>query len=93
MWVERTGLEPTWEAALAQSLAKAKPHLQSKALAGIFLGDERSCGGIPFSNVTAVADAVKAFLRQHAPSALVYLLRAELNTCFLSLSRGVALCV
>jgi hypothetical protein len=69
----QTGLESGWVAALAKSLVEAKPHLQSKALAGIFLGDERSCGGIPFSNVTAVADAVKAFLKQHAPSALVYI--------------------
>ena len=35
--------------------------------------DERCCCGIPFSNVTSVADAVKRFLNRTAPHALVYI--------------------
>ena len=68
-----TGLEPCWRANLTSVLTTATPHLQSGAVAGIFLGDERCCSGIPFSNVSSVAGAVRAFLDRVAPHALVYL--------------------
>jgi hypothetical protein len=68
-----TGLLDGWEQSLSSALIAAEPHLRSGALAGIFLGDERCCSGIPFTNVTAVADAVKSFLNRTAPNALVYI--------------------
>ena len=69
-----TGLNDGWMTNLTAVLRSAEPHLRpGGALAGIFLGDERCCAGIPFSNVTAVADAVKTFLNRTAPAALVYI--------------------
>ena len=68
-----TGLLDGWKTNLSTVLAAAAPHLRSGALAGIFLGDERCCSGIPFTNVTAVADAVKLFLNHTASTALVYI--------------------
>ena len=49
-------------------------HSHSETAASVsFLGDERCCSGIPFSNVTSVADAVKSFLNRTAPHARVYI--------------------
>jgi hypothetical protein len=69
----QTGLRHGWQAILDAVLKLAEPHLKTKVLSGIFLGDERSCGGIPFKSVTAVADVVRAFLDSVAPSARVYI--------------------
>ena len=43
-----------------RQLDAAMPHLTSKALVGVFLGDETMCGGVSVANFTAVSDAVKA---------------------------------
>lgn len=68
-----SGLQDGWMTSLKSVLTTAEPYLRSGVLAGIFLGDERCCSGIPFTNVSAVADAVKRFLNRSAPKALVYL--------------------
>ena len=68
-----TGLQDGWQQNLTAVLTIAEPHLRSGVLAGIFLGDERCCSGIPFKNVTAVADVVRRFLNRTAPRALVYI--------------------
>ena len=68
-----TGLMAGWRVNLTAALTAAVPHLRSGALAGIFLGDERCCSGIPFSNVTSVAAVVRSFLDGVAPHSLVYI--------------------
>ena len=55
-----TGLAPGWRAALDKLLDAAMPHFASKALVGVFMGDETMCGGVSVANFTAVSDAVKA---------------------------------
>jgi hypothetical protein len=51
-------------------LTEATPYLKEGSLAGVFLGDELCCGGVPLSNLTAVADIVKAHL--NTTGGLVY---------------------
>ena len=64
---------PGWQAALRDIVAAASPHLASGAVAGLFLGDEIVCGGIPASNLSAVAAGAKHALRSAGhPLALVY---------------------
>lgn len=84
----QSGLEPDWASKLATALKLAEHGLRTKAIAGIFLGDERSCGGIPFSNVTAVADAVRAFLDKVAPDAKVYINECAGPFAYLTKSNG-----
>ena len=54
------GLRPGWEAALAPALEQLEPYIDKGALAGIFLGDEPMLAGISASNITAVADFIRA---------------------------------
>ena len=79
--LNETGLQDGWLQNLTAVLTAAEPHLRSGTLAGIFLGDERCCSGIPFSNVTSVADAVKRSLQRTAPHALVYINECEHTFC------------
>ena len=68
-----SSLVPGWQATLREIVTAASPHLASGAVAGLFLGDEIVCGGIPASNLSAVAASAKHALRSAGhPSALVY---------------------
>jgi hypothetical protein len=53
-----TGLKLHWRDSLNAGLAEAEPHLRSGVLSGIFLGDELGTQGIPFANITSVADVI-----------------------------------
>ena len=68
-----SSLVPGWEATLRDIVTAASPHLASGAVAGLFLGDEIVCGGVPASNLSAVAAGAKHALRSAGhSSALVY---------------------
>lgn len=54
------GLRPGWQLALSNALETLQPHIEQGALRGIFLGDEPMLAGISSSNITAVADFIRA---------------------------------
>ena len=66
-----TGLKPHWRESLSAGLAQAEPYLRSGVLTGIFMGDELATQGIPFENITSVADAIQLTLAK--TGGLVYL--------------------
>ena len=68
--VTKSGLQEGWEQNLSRVLDAAEPYLRDGSLLGIFLGDELCCGGVPFENYTAVAQAVKK--RLQSTGGLVY---------------------
>eukprot|EP01048_Picozoa_sp_COSAG05_P001132 COSAG05_NODE_37_length_27688_cov_18.080394_4_plen_206_part_00 len=68
-WVQPTewdqlggGLRPGWDVDIAAELDQALPHIMSGKVVGIFLGDEPGSNGVPFSNISTVANFVKAKL-------------------------------
>jgi hypothetical protein len=55
-----SGLHPGWETTLASVIETAGPFLANGTVSGLFLGDELCCSGVPFANLTNVADFAKA---------------------------------
>lgn len=62
LWVlfEAGGLRPDWIESWAVAFAELQPHLLAGRVAGVFLGDELAWNCIPYSNITAAADLVRA---------------------------------
>jgi hypothetical protein len=55
------GLRPDWKRDLAWTLDQAMPHLRSRAIEGLFLGDEPCCSGAAsFDNLSTVTAFVKS---------------------------------
>jgi hypothetical protein len=52
-------LRPDYEASWSQTFSILEPLLKSRAVMGVFLGDELAWSCIPFSNISAVADLVR----------------------------------
>ena len=59
------GVQPNWQSALSTAVRAARPQLASGAIVGLFLGDEVQCGGIPASNVSAVAALCRELLNKN----------------------------
>ena len=65
---------PGWQDRITSTLVAASTRIASGAVAGLFLGDEIVCGGMPVENLTAVAAFCKKKLMQMGHTkALVYL--------------------
>jgi hypothetical protein len=69
------GLRPGWDVDMMAELAKAMPHILSGKVVGIFLGDEPGSNGVPFANISTVANFVKAKIAHTA--AFVYINEAS----------------
>jgi hypothetical protein len=70
----RSGVLPGWQDRITSTLVAASTRIASGAVAGLFLGDEIVCGGMPVENLTAVAAFCKKKLMQMGHTkALVYL--------------------
>eukprot|EP01043_Picozoa_sp_COSAG02_P082381 COSAG02_NODE_20620_length_822_cov_2.712310_1_plen_202_part_01 len=52
-------LNPQWKELITTALGSAMPFLENGAIRGVSLGDEPCCGGLPVSDLAAVADFVK----------------------------------
>ena len=67
------GVQSNWQTNLDAVLSQAKPHLDSGAVIGVFLGDELACSGVRVENITHVASWVKLKLSSLGhPNALLY---------------------
>jgi len=67
------GLKPDWKNTTDVFVAQLKPHIASGKALGVFMGDEKVCGGVPyddFSIVGAPADLPPYRHRAQAPCAL-----------------------
>jgi hypothetical protein len=62
------GLFPGWREATDSFVAIMAPLLANGTAVGVFLGDEICCSGVPLSNLTSVANRLRAGL----PAALLY---------------------
>ena len=65
VWRGRSGVLPGWQANIAAAVKAASSRLASGVVGGLFLGDEIVCGGMPVSNLSAVA----AFCKQQLTAA------------------------
>ena len=54
------GVRAGWQSALSAALKSIQPHIDAGGIKGIFLGDEPLLAGIAASNITAVADFIRA---------------------------------
>ena len=54
------GLRPGWQAALDSALKELLPYIAEGGIRAVFLGDEPMLAGISASNITAVADFIRA---------------------------------
>ena len=61
-------LPQDWEAALTAFEDTIEPYVNNKSCIGIFMGDEKLCGGVPLTNYTAVLSR----LRHRYPHLLLY---------------------
>ena len=60
----RTALAPTWKADLGSALDTLRPCFRNGSITGISLGDEMAAGGVPVSNLSAVASFIKERLQE-----------------------------
>ena len=77
-----SGLSDGWEPRLRGWLADAEPLLLAGKIQGVYLGDELLCLGVPFSNYTAVADIISAWLSQHDMASRVFVYSNECGNPF-----------
>ena len=73
VWKGRSGVAPGWQAKITATVAAASTRLASGVVAGLFLGDEIVCAGVPVANLSAVANFCKQTLTAAGHgSSLVY---------------------
>ena len=80
-----THLNPRWKSLIDGVLASALPHIgKTKAIRGIFLGDEPCCGGLPAAELDELATHVKTKLV--GTGAFIYV--NECSSPFVGISPG-----
>ena len=48
------GLKPDWKNTTDVFIAQLKPHIASGKALGVFMGDEKVCGGVPYDDFSIV---------------------------------------
>ena len=59
---KKSGMNPNWEANLAEIISAVKPFVDNGTITGVFLGDELVDQGVYVDNVTMVANRLRAGL-------------------------------